>query len=892
MPPISLDILKKNREALWLAEMGAWLNNVGKLSTAFQQRPRDFHLKGIVGRLVTQWPDCQRVFSAWADGWKLPIAVGGQFNDLGDLVLGDFIEERPCNLVELLKACHEAASGSEKENIPTGAQANGRISSPFGYAGQPRDMSGLDAERDSKLLPAVLAKDRRKFVEVAQQVMSVALADTQWPINDITLWDFSSAVAAFFKAALAKCVLEGNYPGKPKLARNFAWRLLRVGINGPDFYGRVARLPDLLARKELMRDLLDATRPSLEEELSLANEIYRDEHGSIFLVPVFNDDEDGARLKDALQHELKQVWQRTGIEDVVPRLDVGAFVAEGVIPVGNGNPDRDRIVGKALKLMRDPDLHTPKPLKGDPVKVDEWWKGRRADVCPVCGLRPQDSNSRKVCHTCEIRRAHRSKEWYSEKLGSTIWLEEVADRNGRIAIVCGRFHLDDWLAAQPDAWGGMPASFARIRRVWDTTHRFWQEIEEEAANSVSKGGPRIRLHGQFYRQGDNSLGPSRAFLLEKDGIRFSFVCTGHGEFLSAENLERAAILAGAAEHKISSPDAGADYLLKDWPRHTKFNVEEPTGYGSPNRKLGYFQIDLASQETQTQPYQRVIGISSDPRSFHLLTPASCALNVAALVEQKYATEFAKVRQRLPIQLGVVYAQAATPLYALLDAARRMSRRPQVVGEWQVAARQNIDHSDEIRFANGAAWSVPRVFDDGSADDWHPKFQVPFGTDENREPEWPLAKALEAGQTVRVAESTFDFEFLDTAGRRFEIAYTQKGRRSRRLPQPGKPFPLHRLADIRNVWAILDRGLNRAQIHAMHGLLLDKAQTWQDSDVLQSFSITVLEASQWHARPNPEAWETLHNAVKENYLLDAIDLHLGIMKLKQEAESEQEAAITP
>jgi hypothetical protein len=33
-------------------------------------------------------------------------------------------------------------------------------------------------------------------------------------------------------------------------------------------------------------------------------------------------------------------------------------------------------------------------------------------------------------------------------------------------------------------------------------------------------------------------------------------------------------------------------------------------------------------------------------------------------------------------------------------------------------------------------------------------------------------------------------------------------------------------------------------------------------------------------------------VKENYLLDTIDLHLGIMKLKQEAESEQEAAITP
>ena len=872
MSPMTLDVLRNNREALWLAEMGAWLHNIKKLRPQFQNRGEDASQQGT-----------QQLLPTWMDAWKLRVVLGHPF---GEAELGDFVKPPSSELTKLLRVCHEAASGSEKELTPKPSkQAGGRISSPFGYADSPLDMSDLDSERDSQLLPAVLAKDRREFVEAAQRVMRHALADTQWPINDITLWDFSSAAAAFFKAGLAKCLIEGDWPGKVALAQDFPWRLLRVGINGPEFCGRVARLPDLLARQELMQRLLDAARRTMEEELFLANEIYRDDQGSIFLVPAFQSDPQGDQLTAAIQDDLKKAWDQTGIEDVVPRLEVGSVIAEGAFPVRPGSRDRDLLVGKALMLMRDPGLHAPKALLGDPRKVAMWWGGRRGDVCPVCGLRPQDINSRKVCHICESRRAHRSEEWYSENLGGTIWLEEVADRNGRIAMVCGRFHLDDWLAAQPEAWGDMPASFARVRRVWETAHGFWQQGKEEAAGSVSQGGPRIRLRGQFHGQGGNSLGRSRAFLLERNGVRFSFVCTGDGEFLSAENLERAAILAG--EDKISSPKAGADYLLKDWSPGTEFSVEEPTGYGSPNRKLGCFRIDHASEETQAPLYERVIDISSDPRGFQLLTPASCALDVATLLERKYAREFAKVRQRLPIHLGIVYAEAATPLYALLDAARRMSGRPQVAGKWLVAERPSMGDADEIRFANGAVWSVPRVFADGSPDEWHTKFQRL-----SSEPIWCSADALESGQTVCVAESTFDFEFLDTAGRRFEIAYTKEGRRCKRLQRRGKPFPLHRLADIRNVWGILDRGLNRAQIHAMQGLLLEKAQTWQDRDVLDSFAITVLGTLQWHPHPGPEAWDALHDAVKEDYLVDAIDLHLGIMKLKREAESEREAAITP
>jgi hypothetical protein len=713
-------------------------------------------------------------------------------------------------------------------------------------------------------------------------VLSTAAADTQWPVNDISLWDFSSAVAAFFKAALAKCILEGEWPGKHDVAQTFAWRLLRVGINGPDFYGRVARLPDLLVRRDLMKQLLDRTQTVLENEVFLANEVYRDENGSVFLAPVLENDESGASLLHAIQDDLRAAWKETSIQDVVPRLEMCSVITKGTFEPRPRSRDRDLLVGKALALGRGI-FQAPKPLLNDSAVVAGWWAGRHADVCPVCGLRPQGSSGRKVCETCEGRRERRSREWFSERLNTTIWLEEVADRNGRIAVICGRFQLEEWLATKEEAWGKeLPASFARIRRVWQTTRRFWEEVQCKAKYVVPKGGPRIRLFGQFHPSGDGHLGASRAYLLARDGCRFSFVCAERGVLLSAENLERAAILAGADEHKISSAKDGAEYLSGKWsPQGTEFKVEEPTGYGSANRPLGSFLVD--SVDADETPFDPVIPISCEPRSFQLIAPASQALEIVDLVQREYDVEMGKVRQRMPIQLGVVYASASTPLYALLDGARRMVERPLRREPWQVTeVVPDDDKADKVHFSNGAVWRISRVFPDGTRDQWHQYFQ-------RSDKQWRLCKDLQAGDSVCVCPSTFDFEFLDVAARRFEIAYTAEGRRGGRPSLSQRPYPLHRLRDLREVWTILNRGLKLSQIQGMRGLLVEKARAWLDpGDTYRDFAITVLEKSHWRHEPNPEQWAALRTAVRENYLLDSIELHVEVLKSKKHVDEEQEA----
>jgi hypothetical protein len=898
--PKSLAILKEKGKELWLAELGAWLHNLGKLSTAFQKdfgRPvRNLHPKGIVGRFETRYPADQAIFSAWKDVWAQTISLPAPFTDRPGYQLGDFIELhdgglRGLNssaLTEMLHACHEAASGSEKHQINESAQepaADGvYLASPFGYA-RSFHTSGVDRDRDAQLLPGVKL-DRPGFLRAAQPVLSTAVADTQWPVNDISLWDFSSAVAAFFKAALAKCILEGKWPGKHGLAETFAWRLLRVGINGPDFYGRVARLPDLLIRRELMKQVLDRTQEVFENELFLANEIYRDEYGSVFLAPVLQDDLSGAGLVDAIQSDLKTAWKETGIEDVVPRLERGDFIKEGIFNPKPDSHDHDLLVGKALGLGREI-FQSPKPLLTDSAVVAGWWAGRRADVCPVCGLRPQGSSIRKVCKICEVRREPRSRQWFSERLDTTIWLEEVADRNGSIAVVCGRFQLKDWLATRKKAWGKeLPASFARIRRVWQTTNRFWEEVQRKAKYVVPKGGPRIRLLGRFRPSGDGHLSASHTYLLERDGGRFSFVCTGSGVLLSAENLERAAILAGAPEHEIFSAQDGAEYLSGKWRQGTEFKVEEPTGYGFSNHLLGSFVVESVGEDET--PFDPVIPISCEPRSFQLLAPASEALEILDLVQREYEVEMGKVRQRLPIQLGVVFASAATPLYAVLDGARRMIERPLRREPWPVTnVVPDDDKADDLHFSNGAVWRVSRIFPDGTRDRWHPYFQR-CGR-QPPEKRWALSMDLQAGDTVCVYPSTFDFEFLDVAARRFEIAYTAEGRRGGDRPQSRRPYPLHRLRDLREVWAILDRGLTRSQIQGIRGLLVEKAQAWLDpGETYLDFAITVLEKSHWRRKLSADQWKALKTAVREGYLLDSIELHVEVLKSKEHVDQEQEA----
>jgi hypothetical protein len=94
-----------------------------------------------------------------------------------------------------------------------------------------------------------------------------------------------------------------------------------------------------------------------------------------------------------------------------------------------------------------------------------------------------------------------------------------------------------------------------------------------------------------------------------------------------------------------------------------------------------------------------------------------------------------------------------------------------------------------------------------------------------------------------------------------------------------------------VWTILNRGLMRSQIQGIRGLLVEKAMAWLDpGDAYLDFAITVLQKSHWRHKPNSEQWAALRTAVRENYLLDSIELHVEVLKSREHVDEEQEAEI--
>jgi len=66
------------------------------------------------------------------------------------------------------------------------------------------------------------------------------------------------------------------------------------------------------------------------------------------------------------------------------------------------------------------------------------------EICPICRIRLKDENKDR-CGKCEKRYEERAKNWLKSDAKETIWLDEVSDKNDRVALIVGQFELRKWL---------------------------------------------------------------------------------------------------------------------------------------------------------------------------------------------------------------------------------------------------------------------------------------------------------------------------------------------------------------------------------------------------------------------------------------------------------------
>ena len=887
-----LNTLAENRDALLLAEVGAWLHDMGKCSDE------------MIEKQATDCPpspqfqsnnDYKTAFSYLLNGSSKQINLLNEPVPLKDLVekgmpwAAGKKGEKLKITIRYLGRCH-AAAHIEKEGQADAKQTvnDTRLSSPFGYETEP--LKGLTDKLKS--LPFDRITDRKYFLDDLKKAFKNALGDTERPINEVDLWDWSSIVAALYKSALAGALL-GNKP-EPNYLK---WRLLAIRFNSEQIWGNASKIPVLFARKKWLTDGLDEVKILLEETYPLGNEVYRDENGSVFVVPDIGnllkiiDSDNGKTLEELILKNLGY----DGEIVITPALSDNWW---GQNPSRHSDPEKDEIPHIAEILIEKP--YSPP----NPEAVKKWWEEAKGnpEICTISWLRPQgptekgfrrkasDYWAKKVTDTAKERHEH---------LDKTIWIDEVADSNGRICLITGKLDISEWL--KPDGYiktlfvkppnGNQgkvfqkTPSFARIRRVWETTKKFWEDVECDFQKNIGIIRSRLRIYGNFMPENGNSpLHKLNAYEADLNGVRFSIFSSNNKELLVIENLQWLAKEMGADQNDLERYESSVKYVKRELDGN-RLKIYDSEG---KNREKPIGFLEVSTVEDESTPYTPDISILSEPSTFMAIVPANKALEVARGIKEKYGKEMGKVRNRLPLTLGMVFAKSHTPLVALMDAGRRMLNVDNKEEDWTITEdAHDCGMHCTLNFGNGIIWHVPvKMGDDETDDIWYPYFYVngnlPGRSRAFKGPKGWLVhvKELKKGDEVRITPSRFDFEFLDSASRRFEVSYGNN-RKRRDTTKSERPYLLEELEDFEKLWKILDRGLSRSQIKNVIGLIETKREEWlpeEGNDVFEKFVHDVLHNANWEGETPPNIGE-LENATISGKLKDIVELNMNILKVR-------------
>ena len=751
-------------------------------------------------------------------------------------------------LVSLLGACHAQAHVDkelgENEQI---TEACDWISTAFGFEDtQPVDLLQPLLNKVRPLLQ-VPCSNRTNLLSKIREVFSNAWGDTRRPINEVTLWDWGYAVSALYKSVLAAKLIQ---------AGTSRWRLLRINFDVLALYAKAIKVADLLGYQRVVDKACETVKQLVEEEYPLGNEIYRDSTGIYFTFPDLD-------LPPDLAQEIRCRVEAVEME-LAPRI---------AVTVGNGSTAAAQLKGILGKARREALEALAQPF--DSQQLSACWQQQwttvgagQWEVCPVCRLRPMPEKA-EACEHCIKRRSSRIEAW-KQNPAQTIWIDEIADHNDRVALIVGRFGLDDWLsgdlvqtmlvkAVQNNPKDCVPKnpSPARLRRVWETCQRFWTEtVEREIlARHHSHGAQNPGL-----RCARLLLTPDKTNGWRED-VPYDGVVNGGAisllwrkdvqQFITISNLELAGDIQPGQTIVVSEPDR---------PQQISFVVQSKA---QATGKMG--------------SYTPCLRLLASPDQFLALVPAAAALEIARRIHKEYQKQFGKVQNRLPLFLGLVFFQRKVSLTAVMDTARRMLAAPLKDELWTVG--QDVT-SGQVKFMNDVEWNIPTVMGDGTTpDNWYPYFFF-SGTPGcaqhyfQHNGSWLVhVNDLKQGNEVKVIPSRFTYLFLENTARRFRFDPERDVMLLDELPR------LMKMWDDLKGSGITDTGLRNVQ-----ALLERKGETWgRDSKEFEHLARTTLKEAGLFERKdqngNPLPDVVTPQDVVSGRFARCLELHLYILKLK-------------
>lgn len=799
----SLRPLNENRDALLLAEVAALLHDVGKSTSEFayviqarsvkqhnveldpykaiflpdelkkyqfsqqriQERTNEANLEYALHRLLSD--STRQILDA-------KFSITGQSYTFREAIFFSrprFARNRNiaralrrrAEPLDLLAYCHgEGHVEKEEPSPPTTATKISQYSA-FGFLihdlPEPTDQDNLTKRLNNLNWKAIVNGDRLAIKDIFEQ----ALGDTRFPINEVTLWDWSYAVASLYKAELARSLLTEEWRDRDALR----WRLLRVNFDVLGLYAKAIKIADLLGYQCAVEEACKQVKQLIEEEYPIGNEVYRDTTGIYFIFP---DLDLPADLAQEIRHRVEEVEP-----ELAPRI---------TLTKGDGATAKEQLKGilakahgEALRAISYPfdsqNLSTCWQQQWDTVGEGAW------ELCPVCRLRPMKEHA-EACEHCESRRGSRIDEWLGNP-HRTIWMDEIADHNGRVALIVGKFGLDDWLSgdlvqtmlvrAEPNNPGACTPknpSPARLHRVWDTCQRFWIEtVEKEILDKHDYGKDTERSELRCNRW---LVVPDRT-----DGWRERVPYDG-----SVNGNPISLLWLNEKNHFITIINLQLTGKLEG----QTINVKDPN---KPHEKIKFTVRSVEKPSDGMDRYTPFLPLLSSPDQFLALVPAIDALEIAKKIREEYTKQFGKVQNRLPLFLGLIFFPRKMPLVAVMDAARRMLDAPLEEEPWRVeCCRPDADGNEykyqHLRLSQGKQRLIMefpiKMGDNMTNDIWYPYVFVEHfadGTPDNRKyrfqhnGRWLVhVSDLREDDVVNVIPSRFAYIWLDHTAKRFEF----------------------------------------------------------------------------------------------------------------------------
>ncbi len=492
---------KDFRETVLLAELGAWLHDLGKLSRQFVESKTDpAYVTADAGQetepATKEWPhgavltqDREKIpQQLWDFLYQSHLTALDAYTLSG--LISDHHLSKPGHILALLKQADRNDSGEDEYNAAGLPQSRPvQRATVFGQEDD-LDLVPLDGLRRSLYAPLeALATaspyDRDQVWQLLCEALNAGLGKTQRAANDIRLDQHVWGVASRFKAFVMRDLLDP--PAKGEIRNTF--RLLTVQWNAWEAITPFARLSDVAGRMAMIARVREVLRQAIETEYAIGNRIYEDDDGIHFLVA---DLEWGTELETL----ARAIVNRESGGELLPVVMLSERTKRVKDPAGQ-MAGTERVTDLAPQMA---EARKQLPIVGEPAWLEVWQETDARELCPVCRRRPSPGDG-ALCDWCAQQRStgaekrrersgiRQDKKRPTQPAG-TLQTGELADERGKTALIVARFDLEDWLKGDllhtlfitsPQDMATVPSDSEEAKKVIPVPVANWSELVQAIA---------------------------------------------------------------------------------------------------------------------------------------------------------------------------------------------------------------------------------------------------------------------------------------------------------------------------------------------------------------------------------------------------------------------------